>query len=187
MTKRLLVSSLFLALVTTSCASSKKHEEEKAAAHAATVEKQHYVRTTTARDIKAKDIRDRKAAESRAAALETTNEATAQDHKSNDSRAESQTKYNTQKTAQDQSNKPSDVELTRIIRRDLMKMDELSTSAKNVKIITDGGIVLLKGKVENATEKRTIAVAAQTRAGKGNVKNQIVVGNGEDVNDMKEQ
>ena len=83
--------------------------------------------------------------------------------------------YQTNYTAEDQSTKPNDVELTRMIRRDLMNRDELSMNAKNVKIITQDGAVTLKGEVANAREKEIIDEAAYNRAGRTKVTDELIV------------
>ena len=56
-------------------------------------------------------------------------------------------------TPMDQSNDPRDLQLTQDIRRALMADEPLSVTAKNIKIITTGGNVTLRGpvnSVENA-------------------------------------
>jgi hyperosmotically inducible periplasmic protein len=68
-----------------------------------------------------------------------------------------------------QSNKRSDVEITRKIRRALMKDKSLSMMAKNVKVITTDGTVTLRGPVKSEREKATIADEAAMIAGQGNV------------------
>ena len=57
-------------------------------------------------------------------------------------------------TATDQSNDPADIKITADIRKMVVKDDSLSMMAKNVKIITSGGGVTLRGPVE--TEKRSL-------------------------------
>lgn len=78
-------------------------------------------------------------------------------------------------TAQDQSNKPEDVEVTKQIRRELMKDDALSTKAKNVKIIVLNNGVTLKGPVENQKEVEKILKHAYVSAPKHKIYNQISV------------
>lgn len=77
-------------------------------------------------------------------------------------------------TAQDQSNKEADVEVTRQIRQGLMDR-ELSTSARNVKIITRDGTVTLKGNVASAAEKQTVKDVAKSKAGQMTVKDELVI------------
>ena len=80
-------------------------------------------------------------------------------------------------TADQQSNAKSDVELTREIRRAVVKDDSLSTLAHNVKIITDNGMVTLRGPVKTEQEKVAIANKAQEIAGPNKVENQLEVEN----------
>ena len=64
-------------------------------------------------------------------------------------------------TPLDQSNDPDDVKITRKIRKALVADDALSTTAKNIKIITVHGKVILRGPVANVQEKKKIAKTAQ--------------------------
>jgi hyperosmotically inducible periplasmic protein len=80
-----------------------------------------------------------------------------------------------QKTAQDQSGHQSDVEITRMIRRELTSDDELSTYAKNVKIVVDGNSVTLKGPVRSAAEKQRVVAAAKQAAPQCTVHDQISI------------
>ena len=64
-------------------------------------------------------------------------------------------------TPSDQSNDPDDVKVTREIRKALVADDTLSTTAKNIKIITVHGKVILRGPVANAPEKTKIEKTAQ--------------------------
>jgi osmotically-inducible protein OsmY len=74
--------------------------------------------------------------------------------------------------AAQQSNQPNDIEITRNIRRAVVKDKTLST-AHNVTIITKGGKVTLKGRVKSDAEKQTVETAAATVAGAGNVDDQL--------------
>jgi hyperosmotically inducible periplasmic protein len=78
-------------------------------------------------------------------------------------------------TPLDQSNKASDLKITREIRRALVKDDQLSTDAKNVKIITIDGAVTLRGPVKTDQEKADIAAKAAQLAGDSNVHNELEV------------
>ena len=64
-------------------------------------------------------------------------------------------------TPLDQSNDPKDVNITRKIRKALMADDALSTTGKNVKIITVHGKVILRGPVSTIQEKKKIGKTAQ--------------------------
>ena len=60
------------------------------------------------------------------------------------------------KTSGDQPNSSADLKTTQAIRQALMKDGELSTTAKNIKVITANGHVTLRGPVKNAQEKARI-------------------------------
>jgi hyperosmotically inducible periplasmic protein len=75
--------------------------------------------------------------------------------------------------AAQQSNQSSDIAITRDIRRALVKDKSLSVEAHNVTIITKGGKVTLKGRVQSAAEKQTVESAAGNVAGVGNVDDQL--------------
>ena len=78
-------------------------------------------------------------------------------------------------TAGEQSNAKSDVELTRQIRRAVVKDDSLSMQAHNVKIVVSNGAVTLRGPVKTEQEKVAIANKAQAIAGPNKVDNQLEV------------
>lgn len=75
-------------------------------------------------------------------------------------------------TAQNQSNAKSDVELTREVRRAIMKEKGLSTNAQNVKIITKHGVMTLRGPVATAKEKDLIGKLAKD-SGATSITNQL--------------
>lgn len=68
-----------------------------------------------------------------------------------------------------------DVEITRMIRRDLTKDDSLSIYAKNVKVITHQGEVILRGPVKTENEENKIVAKAKQIAGETNVQNELEV------------
>jgi len=76
-------------------------------------------------------------------------------------------------TPGDQGGNESDRELTRRIRRVITQNSQLSTAAKNVKIVTVNGKVTLRGPVQNEGEAKAIADAATSIAGAGSVDNQL--------------
>lgn len=78
-------------------------------------------------------------------------------------------------TSGDQSNSSADLKITQAIRQALVKDGELSTTAKNVKIITNNGQVTLRGPVKNAQEKAKIAQLARSAAGGANIDDQLDV------------
>jgi hyperosmotically inducible periplasmic protein len=79
------------------------------------------------------------------------------------------------KTSGDQSNSPEDIKITADIRRAVVADKKLSTTAKNVKIITANGMVTLRGPVDSAEEKATIAQLAKSAAGAAKIDNQLEV------------
>jgi hyperosmotically inducible protein len=79
------------------------------------------------------------------------------------------------KTSGDQSNSSADLKITQAVRQALMKDDELSTTAKNIKIITDNGQVTLRGPVKNAREKAKIGQLAKSAAGGAKIDDQLDV------------
>jgi osmotically-inducible protein OsmY len=74
-----------------------------------------------------------------------------------------------------QSSDSSDVEMTRKIRRALMEDKSLSTTARNVKVVTVGGTVILRGPVKSEHEKAAIAHKALHIAGVGHVNDQLEI------------
>jgi hyperosmotically inducible protein len=79
------------------------------------------------------------------------------------------------KTSGDQSESEADRTITQNIRKALTEDDSLSTNAKNVKIITNDGVVTLRGPVKNEKEKAEIEAKAKQVAGVRNVDNQLEV------------
>ena len=79
------------------------------------------------------------------------------------------------KTSGDQSNKPEDLKVTQAIRQAVVKDEALTMTAKNVKIITTGGVVTLRGPVNSAEEKVKIEELAKASAGSMKVDNQLEV------------
>jgi osmotically-inducible protein OsmY len=82
-------------------------------------------------------------------------------------------------TSGDQSNSSDDLKITQAVRQALMKDSELSTTAKNIKIVTANGQVTLRGPVKNAQEKAKVAQLASSAAGGARIDNQV------DVEDAK--
>src|SRR5687768_2145648 len=63
-------------------------------------------------------------------------------------------------TPGDQSNSSGDLELTKNIRQSIVKDSSLSSTAKNVKVISTQGKVTLRGPVNSPEEKMKIGRAA---------------------------
>ena len=78
-------------------------------------------------------------------------------------------------TAEDQSNEKADVEIARLIRREVTKQKGLSLYAKNIKIIVRGSDVTMKGPVHTKSEKAELVRIATTIAPNHRLHNQIVV------------
>jgi osmotically-inducible protein OsmY len=76
-------------------------------------------------------------------------------------------------TAGQQSETKEDREMTQNIRQAILNDKSLSTNAHNVKIITVGGMVTLKGPVKSADEKRTVEAIAGRVAGKDKLMSEI--------------
>lgn len=69
----------------------------------------------------------------------------------------------------------SDLQMTKQIRRELMKDKTLSTYGHNVKVLVSSGKVTLKGPVNSDEEKKAIEDHARSIAGDANVTNDISV------------
>ena len=78
-------------------------------------------------------------------------------------------------TSGDQGNNEADRELARNIRREITKNNQLSTTAKNIKIIAADGKVTLRGPVKTTEEKNQIASIAEKVQGASSVDNQLEV------------
>ncbi len=74
-------------------------------------------------------------------------------------------------TPTDPSGSETDLKLTRRIRRALVSDSSLSFTAKNIKVITLGGKVTLRGDVRTDRELKTIDSAAKKVAGRAQVDN----------------
>ena len=68
-------------------------------------------------------------------------------------------------TADQQKMNAADQELTRMIRKSIMADTALSTYAHNIKIVSQDGIVTLKGPVKSEDEKKTVISKAVAVAG----------------------
>ncbi len=75
----------------------------------------------------------------------------------------------------DQSESPTDRDITQSIRKSVIADSALSPTAKNVKIITSGGVVTLRGPVKTQAEKTAIADKAQQTPNVKRVDNQLDV------------
>ena len=80
-------------------------------------------------------------------------------------------------TSGDQSNSSADLKITQAIRQALVKDGELSSTAKNVKVITANGQVTLRGPVNNAQEKTKIDQIARSAGGGAKIVDELDVKN----------
>lgn len=78
-------------------------------------------------------------------------------------------------TAGNAGQNKGDVEIAAKIRQSVMKDENLSTNAHNVKIISQNGLVTLKGPVKNDAEKSAVEKYAVDVVGAPNVKSQIEI------------
>lgn len=78
-------------------------------------------------------------------------------------------------TAEQQKMNPPDRNITKQIRSAISKGKSLSTYAHNIKVITQGGKVTLKGPVRSEDEKAGIEAKAVAVVGAENVANQLEV------------
>lgn len=75
----------------------------------------------------------------------------------------------------DQQDGKSDTDVTRRVRQAIVKDKTLSTYAHNVKVITQGGVVTLRGPVRSEEEKQTVASLATQVVGAANVRNELEI------------
>ncbi len=80
-----------------------------------------------------------------------------------------------QPTADQAKNNLNDREVMQKIRKSVMDDKSLSTYAHNVKIISENGMVTLKGPVRSDQEKREVEQKAAEVAGAAKVKSEITV------------
>jgi hyperosmotically inducible periplasmic protein len=109
------------------------------------------------------------------AALLTAAPAIAGDYDADNSAKNARDRDDQSVTSGDQGGSAADRELTANIRKAIVGDDSLSMNAHNVKIITKDGVVTLRGPVETAGEKTSVAVKAQKVAGVKRVDNQLEI------------
>lgn len=105
---------------------------------------------------------------------QTTESATKREAADN-TRANATDRNTDAKTPVDQSNDKDAIETTAGIRRAVLDDESLSTSAHNIKIVTDGDVVTLRGPVESADEKKRVEALAMKAATGKQVRNEISV------------
>ena len=79
------------------------------------------------------------------------------------------------KTPLDQSNEQDAIEVTAGIRRAVVEDSSLSTSAHNIKIVTNGNVVTLRGPVASADEKKRVESLAVKAATGKQVRNELSI------------
>lgn len=90
-------------------------------------------------------------------------------------KSNSQDPSNRSRTADDQNNNSSDLEITQRIRRSVMDDKSLSTYAHNAKIVAQNGTVTLNGVVKTPAEKSTVEQLAAQVVGANRVVNNLKV------------
>ena len=78
-------------------------------------------------------------------------------------------------TADSQKDNATDRDLTKRIRQSLVADKGLSSYAHNVKVVTQGGQVTLKGPVRSEQERSSVEAKAVEVAGAGHVMNQLSI------------
>ncbi len=94
-------------------------------------------------------------------------------------------KSSIERTAEDQSFEAHDVELTRQIRRQIVRDKSMSMYAHNIKIITNNGLVTLKGPLKSDIELGKILASAHRIAGTANVIDEMEVVKGAENDSLK--
>jgi hyperosmotically inducible periplasmic protein len=82
---------------------------------------------------------------------------------------------NAEPTADQQKHDSSDREITRQIREAVVKDKSLSTYAHNVKIISQNGMVTLRGPVRSEDERRAVEAAATAVVGQEKVTDELEI------------
>jgi len=78
-------------------------------------------------------------------------------------------------TPMDQGGSEADRTITQHVRKAVVDNDGLSANAHNVKIVTQNGVVTLRGPVDTATEKATVVAMARSAPGVTRVDDQLEV------------
>lgn len=95
--------------------------------------------------------------------------------KSDNSKVNQKIEAHHESNTQEQGSSDMDIKTTQDIRQQVVSQDSFSTNAKNVKIITRKGKVILKGPVKTMAEKNKIESIATSIAGKTKVTNEITI------------
>lgn len=89
--------------------------------------------------------------------------------------AKNASRSKTEISAEEQSGEAGDIEVTRLIRRELTTKDSFSVYAQNIKIITKDGRVTLVGPVRSAFEKQEAERIARSVAGAKMVESRLTI------------
>jgi osmotically-inducible protein OsmY len=106
---------------------------------------------------------------------ETTGSAAADDTAADNTKKNERDQHAPGLTSGDQAENESDRTITQLVRQSVVKGDNISVAGKNVKIITQDGVVTLRGPVKTAQEKIDIAAVAKQTDGVKSVDNQLEV------------
>jgi hyperosmotically inducible periplasmic protein len=101
--------------------------------------------------------------------------AAAENTKSDNTATNKRDRSGETKTSGDQSNNSRDLQITQAIRQALVKDVQLSTTAKNIKVLAENGQVTLRGPVKNAQEKARVNKLAKSAAGGAHIVDQLDV------------
>ena len=102
-------------------------------------------------------------------------QAGAQDQPADNTKVNQRDRNDAEATADKQKENSTDRQLTQQIRKALVKDKSLSTYGHNVKVISQNGMVTLKGPVKSEEEKQAIEAKAAQIAGADKVTNQLEV------------
>ena len=101
--------------------------------------------------------------------------ATPEQQPADNSKVNTRDRNSSASTADQQKENKSDRETARQIRRAIVKDKSLSTYAHNVKVISENGMVTLKGPVRSEEEKKAVESKAAEVAGQDKVQSEIQV------------
>ena len=101
--------------------------------------------------------------------------ATPEQRPADNSKVNSRDRNDSASTADQQKENRSDRETARQIRRAIVKDKSLSSYAHNIKVISENGMVTLKGPVRSEEEKKTVESKAAEVAGQDKVQSEIQV------------
>jgi hyperosmotically inducible protein len=99
----------------------------------------------------------------------------AQDQPADNTKVNQRDRSDAEATADKQKENSTDRQLTQQIRKALVKDKSLSTYGHNVKVISQNGMVTLKGPVKSEEEKQAIEAKAAQIAGADKVTNELEV------------